>query len=77
MKNHKIPVKRIIESDRKNKPKMTGAEMFETAIRALGEIKNNQGHVCGMFEICTHEACRSSHAAWEIADRALNKIKQR
>ena len=61
MRKHKIPVARIIESDHKNKPKLTGREMFETAIRALWEIKN-------MKDI--------DHAR-EIANEALNKIKQR
>jgi hypothetical protein len=39
---------------------------------ALKDIKNTQGHVCDQFEICNHRACRSSHAAWEIADKALS-----
>jgi hypothetical protein len=50
--------------------------IIEFLLNALNEIKNNQGHVCGEFEICTHESCRSSHASWEIASAALDKINQ-
>lgn len=39
---------------------------------ALKDIKNNQGKVCQQFEICEHRACKSSHASWEIADKALH-----
>ena len=38
---------------------------------ALKDIKNTQGKVCQQFEICEHRACKSSHASWEIADKAL------
>ena len=77
MRKHKIPVKRIIDSDHKNKGRMATVDMFALAVSALNEIKTKQGHVCGMFEICTHESCRSSHAAWEIANRALEELLQR
>lgn len=46
---------------------------LDIAIKALKKIKE-QGRVCAEFEICTHESCRSSHAAWEIADKALKEI---
>ena len=38
---------------------------------ALKDIRDTQGKVCEQFEICRHTSCTSSHAAWEIADRAL------
>lgn len=41
--------------------------------RALQEIKDTQGEVCDNFELCDHRACRSSYAAWAIADEALNE----
>ncbi len=43
----------------------------EQMLAALEEIRRDCGHVCELFEICTHRACSSSHAAWEIADAAL------
>jgi hypothetical protein len=39
---------------------------------ALSTIRDNEGHVCEEFETCTHSACRSSMAAWSIADAALS-----
>jgi hypothetical protein len=47
---------------------------MKTAIDALQEIKK-QGKVCDDFEICSHPACQSSYAAWEIADTALRSLK--
>ena len=47
---------------------------LEIAVKALKKIKKDQGRVCAEFEICTHDSCISSHAAWEIADRALKEI---
>lgn len=38
---------------------------------ALTSIRREEGRVCPEFELCDHAACRSSHAAWEIADAAL------
>jgi len=43
----------------------------EALRKALQEIKDTEGKVCTDFELCTHEACRSSYAAWAIADSAL------
>jgi len=40
---------------------------------ALLEITREQGKVCRNFEICRHEACRSSYTAWAIADKALKE----
>lgn len=37
---------------------------------ALLEIKNKYGKVCSDFDICTHESCRSSYSAWQVADAA-------
>lgn len=55
---------------------------------ALNEIRDEQGRVCRVFELChakgcddvhegvcdygDHDACASSVAAWMIADKALN-----
>lgn len=41
---------------------------------ALAEIRDNYGKVCEEFELCTHESCRSSCAAWMLADGALRVI---
>jgi hypothetical protein len=49
--------------------------MLQIAREALVNIRDNQGRVCQMFEICTHESCRSSHASWEIADKALKDLE--
>lgn len=38
---------------------------------ALATIRDDEGRVCSEFETCWHVGCRSSHAAWEIADAAL------
>ena len=43
----------------------------QTLYEALLEIKETQGKVCSEFELCTHESCNSSYAAWAIADKAL------
>ena len=40
---------------------------------ALAEIRDTQGKVCSEYETCDHVACRSSYAAWAIADKALDK----
>lgn len=39
--------------------------------QALQRIRNEEGRVCEDFELCRHPACRSSYAAWAIADAAL------
>jgi hypothetical protein len=38
---------------------------------ALAKIRDEEGKVCPDFELCTHDACRSSYSAWAIADAAL------
>jgi hypothetical protein len=45
--------------------------MYDILLNALKKIRDEEGRVCEEFEICKHTACRSSYAAWEIADRAL------
>ena len=40
---------------------------------ALQEIKDKYGKVCEGFELCKHESCASSYAAWAIADAALRE----
>lgn len=47
---------------------------LEIALKALEEIKTEQGKVCSQYEICTHNSCRSSYNSWAIADKALNDI---
>lgn len=51
-----------------------GALKAENAVfrAALQEIKDRWGMVCPDFETCTHQACRASHAAWEISNKALS-----
>lgn len=39
---------------------------------ALLRIAEDEGRVCGEPD-CSHEACRSSFAAWAIADRVLGR----
>jgi len=50
------------------------SEPFKIAVKALRKINSDFGKVCLNFEICTHESCRSSHASWETATKALNEI---
>lgn len=40
---------------------------------ALTRITQEGGRVCSEFEICAHESCRSSSAAYLIAIEALNQ----
>lgn len=47
------------------------ARFSAAAIRALAEIRRDQGKVCQGFELCVHDACRSSYSSWVIADQAL------
>jgi hypothetical protein len=44
---------------------------FDIAIKALKEIRNEQGKVCAEFEMCKHTSCQSSVASWFIATKAL------
>lgn len=39
--------------------------------QALETIKKESGVVCANFELCKHASCKSSAAAWLIADKAL------
>jgi len=40
---------------------------------ALEEIRDGRKpQVCSLFEICTHEGCNASYAAFAIADAALS-----
>lgn len=39
--------------------------------RALEEIRDEQGKVCEIFEVCRHVACMSSYTSWAIADKTL------
>ncbi len=52
-------------------------ENYPKLLKALEEIWRDTGHVCPNFELCTHAACRSSYAAWEIADEALASERKR
>lgn len=38
---------------------------------ALTQIRDSEGKVCEEYETCEHASCRSSYAAWAIADAAL------
>lgn len=49
-------------------------EMMNITFRALKEIHKDCGRVCSNYDTCTHQACNSSHQAWEIADKALKDI---
>lgn len=44
------------------------------AINALKRIKASYGKVCQDFEICNHESCMSSYAAWAEADLTLKAL---
>ena len=50
---------------------------LEIAIKALEEIRNTQGKVCEIYEICEHVSCSSSYASWAIADEALRHLTPR
>jgi len=50
---------------------------LEIAIKALEEIRNTQGKVCEIYEICEHVSCSSGYASWVIADQALRLLTQR
>lgn len=39
--------------------------------RALKRIREEEGAVCKVYELCDHRACASSYRAWAIADAAL------
>ena len=60
-----------------NKELLRVEESRRSLLRALWRIVNEEGMVCPEYEICKHPACRSSHAAWEIAEEAVNKDAQR
>lgn len=47
------------------------ADQLTGAVKALEEIKANEGKVCESFMECTHRACQSSVSAWMIADAYL------
>lgn len=49
---------------------------LEIALKALKEIKNEQGKVCAEYEICEHRACKSSYVSWALADKAIHKISK-
>jgi len=42
---------------------------------ALQQIREQSGRVCDGFELCAHESCRSSYAAWSLADEALKGVE--
>ncbi len=47
---------------------MAQVERYESA---LDRIVKTEGKVCSWYETCTHPACESSRAAWEIASSVL------
>ena len=54
----------------------TARKKLAVALQALEDIRESQGKVCPIFEICEHTACNSSYAAWAIADKALHEIEE-
>jgi hypothetical protein len=52
-------------------PTEARAERYAEALR---EIWNTEGHVCDEFETCAHVGCRSSYAAWQIADKTIRAL---
>jgi len=50
---------------------------IDTFRASLQEIKDTQGQVCGNFELCRHESCRSSYTSWAIADKVLKATGQK
>lgn len=38
---------------------------------ALRKIRDEEGRVCELYEICTHLSCMSSYNAWAYADQSL------
>lgn len=58
-------------------PQAKMAQQIEALRANLVEIKEGRKpQVCAEFEICTHEGCASSHAAYEIADQALDEYRK-
>jgi len=39
---------------------------------AAEKIRDEEGHVCGAYEICNHIACESSYRSWVIANEVLS-----
>ena len=55
----------------------TNDRMMDTFLRyehALATIRSEYGLVCDEFEICSHPACQSSHASWDLANNALDLL---
>lgn len=48
---------------------------LDVAIKALEEIRDNQGRVCESYETCGHTSCLSSYASWVIADKAIRSLQ--
>ncbi len=49
-------------------------EQLRLMVRALMRINFTEGHGCGNHPNCGHDGCKSSFAAWSIADKALHQI---
>jgi hypothetical protein len=49
------------------------ANEISTLKAALEKIRDEHGKVCNEYEVCTHISCASSHAAWTIAEQALER----
>lgn len=47
------------------------ARAIERYRGALTTIHSMYGHVCEGYEVCDHQSCTSSYAAWALADHAL------
>ena len=52
------------------------SKALKITIKALKEIRNNEGAVCNNFELCHHDACKSSYSSWQIANQALEDIHE-
>ena len=51
-------------------------DKISIATEALKKIRDTQGAVCSMYEICTHPSCQSSYNSWAIADEALCHLSE-
>lgn len=50
-------------------------ELISTLRTALRRIRDHEGKVCPDYDLCQCAGCRSSYAAWAIADAALKGDK--
>lgn len=58
-----------------DKAKDKEKQELEAYRKSLQKIRDTCGQVCPEYEICLHDSCESSYAAWAIADEVLKKYE--